>query len=273
MNRTFASIFRNGGKTYFYSSIFFPPHVREDVFKLYSFVRVADDLVDVIPQKKEEFYSFKERYERAIHGDQTGDLVIDSFTELAERRGFETGWVESFLASMETDLHTNIYNNIETLKTYLYGSAEVIGLMMAKILRLPEEAYESAMHLGRSMQYVNFIRDIAEDLNLGRVYFPQTELEDNRLENLDYSHVSSNPNGFIDFMHIQLRRYMEWQKKSEKGFELIPKRYLIPIKTASEMYKWTAKVIWYNPFIVYMKKVKPTIPRIVSNIGYNAVFT
>lgn len=273
MDKTFTNIFKKGSKTYFYSSIFFPPHVREDVFKLYSFVRVADDFVDVIPQKREEFYGFKERYKRASLGEKTGDLVIDSFAELAELRGFEPSWVESFLASMEKDLHTRVYNNIEKLKTYLYGSAEVIGLMMAKILELPEEAYDSAMHLGRSMQYVNFIRDIAEDLTLGRIYFPQKELADNRLENLDYSHVSSNPNGFVDFIHLQLCRYMEWQKRSEKGFEFIPKRYLIPIKTASEMYKWTARVIWHNPFIVYIRKVKPTIPRIISQIGYNVFFS
>ncbi len=272
MNETFTRIFRSGSKTYFYSSVFFPPRVREDVFKLYSFVRVADDFVDTIPQKRNEFYAFKERYEKAMEGEATGDVVVDSFVELSDRKGFEPDWVDAFLASMESDLHTRVYPTIKRLRTYLYGSAEVVGLMMARVIGLPQESYGSARHLGRAMQYVNFIRDIAEDLSLGRTYFPQNELRENELESLEYHDASENPSGFTGFMHTQLRRYMSWQRESEKGFDYIPKRYLIPIKTASEMYKWTARVIWYNPFIVYALKVKPSISRIISQIGYNTVF-
>jgi phytoene synthase len=272
LDNRFTRIFKKGSRTYFYSSVFFPPEVREDVFKLYSFVRIADDFVDTVPQRADEFHAFKDRYQRALEGETTEDVVIDSFVELAERRDFEPDWVDSFLASMEADLHTRIYPTIERLRTYLYGSAEVIGLMMAKILELPARSYESAMHLGRAMQYVNFIRDIAEDLHLGRTYFPLKELRENDLESLEYSHVSANPSGFRDFLHTQLRRYMGWQTESEEGFGYIPKRYLIPIRTASEMYKWTARVIWGNPFIVYAIKVKPSISRIVSQIGYNALF-
>ena len=272
MDKRFKQIFKSGSKTYFYSSIFFPPAVREDVFKLYSFVRVADDFVDTVPQKKEEFYTLKERYKRATEGEATGDLVVDSFAELSERKGFEPKWVDAFLASMEADLHTMVYSSIDKLRTYLYGSAEVIGLMMAKIIGLPEWSYDSARHLGRAMQYVNFIRDIAEDLQLGRTYFPQKDLRANSLESLEYDHVSQNPDGFRSFLQKQLGRYMTWQAESEEGFDFIPKRYLIPIKTASEMYKWTARVIWSKPFIIYAVKVKPSIARIVSHIGYNALF-
>lgn len=272
MKDIFTRIFRNGSKTYFYSSLFFPPGIREDVFKLYSFVRVADDFVDTIPQKSEEFYAFRERYMRGMEGEATGDVIVDSFVELSERKGFEPGWVDAFLASMEADLHTRVYPTIKRLRTYLYGSAEVVGLMMAKTIGLPAESYGSARHLGRAMQYVNFIRDIAEDLSLGRTYFPQNELRENELESLEYDYVYENPSGFRGFMHTQLGRYINWQIESEKGFDYIPKRYLIPIKTASEMYKWTARVIWNNPFIVYALKVKPSITRIVSQIGYNALF-
>lgn len=272
MDNRFTKIFRKGSRTYFYSSVFFPPGVKEDVFKLYSFVRIADDFVDTVPQRADEFHAFKDRYQRALEGETTEDVVIDSFVELAERRDFDPDWVDAFLASMEADLHTRVYPTIDRLRTYLYGSAEVIGLMMAKILGLPARSYESAMHLGRAMQYVNFIRDIVEDLHLGRTYFPLNELRENDLESLEYGHVSANPSGFSDFLHTQLRRYMGWQTESEKGFVFIPKRYLIPIRTASEMYKWTARVIWGNPFIVYAVKVKPSISRIVSQIGYNALF-
>jgi len=272
LDSTYTKIFKNGSKTYFYSSIFFPSQMREDVFKLYCFVRVADDFVDTIPQKRKEFYAFKDRYRRATEGEMTGDIVVDSFVELAEKKSFETEWVESFLASMEADLHTRIYPNIRKLRIYLYGSAEVVGLMMAKIMDLPHKSYEYAMKLARAMQYVNFIRDIAEDVTLGRIYFPQTDLNANRLENLSFKHVSANPIAFSDFVHTQIQRYLSWQKEGEEGFSYIPRRYLIPIKTASEMYKWTARVIWQNPLTIYFLKVKPSITKIVSQIGYNFLF-
>ena len=269
MNRTLTNIFNKGSRTYYYSSIFFPPEVREDVFKLYSFVRIADDFVDSVPQQEKEFYAFKDMYKRSLTGENTGNIVIDSFTDLMERKSFEERWVNAFLASMEADLHTKVYPSLRKLRKYLYGSAEVVGLMMSRILDLSEDSYESAMMLGRSMQYVNFIRDVQEDVYLGRIYLPYKELKENDLWNLNYDHVLENPEGFTNFMHRQINRYMNWQFESEKGFKYIPKRYLIPIRTASEMYKWTAYVIHRNPLIVYLYKVKPSLARILTQIGYN----
>jgi len=272
MSETFAKIFRKGSRTYFYSSVFFPKSVRDDVFKLYSFVRVADDYVDTVPQKVDEFYAFKGKYERAVNGERTGNIIIDSFADLMDRKGFEKAWVDSFLASMEADIHVSTYPTIERLRTYLYGSAEVIGLMMAKVIGLPARSYGAAMLLGRAMQYVNFIRDISEDLALGRSYFPSKEMEECGLVSLQPEYTSRNPSGFGRFVGRQLDRYQEWQEEGERGFGYIPKRFLIPIKTASEMYKWTAEVIRRNPMIIYALKVKPSVPRVISRIGYNALF-
>lgn len=272
MNPVLRRIFRNGSKTYFYSSVFFTPDVKEDVYKLYSFVRKADDYVDNVPQLKQEFYEFKEFYERSLSDEKTGNLVIDGFRELMVKRDIAPKWVTAFLNSMESDLYIRSYETMEKLGTYLYGSAEVVGLMMARILGLHDDSHTSARLLGRAMQYVNFIRDINEDLWLDRNYFPRHEYSINGLESLDPRETMLKPEGFTRFIRHQIQRYREWQTAAEEGFHYIPKRYLIPIKTASEMYKWTAKVIERKPFIVYARKVKPSIPRIVSAIGYNALF-
>ncbi len=266
-------IFKQGSKTYFYSSLFFPNTVKDDVFSLYSFVRVADDLVDCIPQKINEFESFKAKYRRSAAGEITGDQVIDGFVELAARKRFKTSWVNAFLTSMESDININQYQTLEELRNYLYGSAEVVGLMMSRIIGLPQEAYTSARMLGRAMQYVNFIRDVAEDVDLGRIYFPYEDLERHGLKNLDYDYVKQRPGRFAGFMREQIDRYTDWQRDAEEGFKYIPRRYLIPIKTASEMYKWTASVIRRNPLIIYKIKVKPSVKRIVSQLSYNMVFT
>ncbi len=267
-------IFKRGGKTYYYSSMFFPKNTRKDVSILYSFVRKADDHVDAIPQQKEQFYEFKERYETGLSmSERSGDKVIDAFIDLMERQRFKKVWVSAFLHSMELDLIKNEYETIDELKEYLYGSAEVIGLMMAKILDLPEESHRSARHLGRAMQYANFIRDIEEDISLNRRYFPKKDMEKFGLNSLKLSETRAKEDNFSKFMDFQVSRYEKWQKIAEEGFHFIPKRYLIPIKTASDMYKWTAKSIRRKPFRVYDEKLKPSKIRIMMKGLMNTIYS
>ena len=271
INKTIYTIFKKGSKTYFYSTVFFPKVVKRDVFTLYSFLRKADDYVDAIPQDAESFYAFKDRYADAKKGSISGDVVIDSFRELTIRKNFDEGWINAFLDSMEMDIYKSTYKNMEELKNYLFGSSEVVGLFMAKIMDLEKESYDGARNLGRSMQYINFIRDISEDIDLGRVYFPQEDLEEFQLENLEENVTKSNPENFKAFIRKQLQTYQSWQTEAEKAFPYITYRCLIPIKTASDMYNWTATQIEKDPFIVYKKKVKPSTPKIVLNVFTNSV--
>lgn len=271
INKNIYSIFKKGSRTYYYSTVFFPKKVKRDVFILYSFLRKADDYVDQIPQDSESFYQFRERYYQAKNGIETGDIVADSFVQLAERKNFEDEWVDSFLASMAMDITKSTYKDIDELYTYLYGSSEVVGLFMARIMDLPKESFTAARHLGRAMQYINFIRDIDEDIELGRTYFPQNDLKQFGLTSLDENQAIANPNGFRGFVRKQLETYKIWQETAEKGFKFIPYRYLIPIKTASDMYNWTARQIEKDPFVVYQRKVKPSAPKIVSNIFSNSI--
>jgi phytoene synthase len=245
--------------------------LRDAVFILYAFVRKADDLVDSLPQRKNEFYAFWKRFNEAQDGRLSGDIVIDSFISLMKAKKFDKEWVQAFFKAMEMDLTKQKYKNIKETKEYMYGSAEVVGLMMASIMELPKESFKCARYLGRAMQYINFIRDIKEDLTLGRQYLPQSDLGKCGLESLQYEHVKNREQGFNQFLLTQIGRYEEWQKIAENGFPYIPKRYFIPIKTASDMYKWTAEQIKKSPIIVYQKKVKPSIPFIVSRFAYSTM--
>ncbi|WWQ61792.1 phytoene/squalene synthase family protein [Sulfolobus tengchongensis] len=252
MNEYLLKIFRKGSVTYYNSSLLFPRKIREDVTKLYAFVRVFDDLVDSIPPKVDEFYKLRRMYEKERDGIKTGNLVLSNFVELQERKSFREEWVESFLDSMESDIYKHYYYTIDETLKYMYGSAEVVGLFMLKILDLPEESSKYAMLLGRSMQYLNFIRDVKEDLQLGRQYLPISEMEKFGIKTLEECNQ-----GFKEYIRFQIKRYFEFQSNAEKGFKYIPPRFLIPIKTASDMYKWTASVIWRNPCIVQHLKVRP----------------
>lgn len=271
--RTFKAIFKAGSKTYFYSSLFFDAATRNEVSVLYSFVRVADNFVDQVPQDVSGFSRFCEQYRNSLAGQPSGDPVIDSFCSLMSLRGFEPTWVDAFLYAMELDTKKSRYEELDEVIEYMYGSAEVIGLMMARILKLPEASLPAAQLLGRAMQYINFIRDISEDRAFNRIYLPQRALRKFGLTDLSEGYVLQNElkDAFCELIREQLEVYLQWQKQAEAGFHYIPYRYLIPIKTASEMYKWTARTIARDPMVVFNRKVKPTVPRIVMQAGRNAL--
>lgn len=264
-------IFRHGSTTYFYSTLFFPRQVREDVFVLYSFVRVADDYVDAVPQEADRFYALRDLYRRAIRGEETGDPVVDPFVDLVGRTGIDPAWVEAFLRSMACDLTKGRYETVRDLETYLYGSSEVVGMMMARVMDLPDAALPSARLLGKAMQYINFIRDIPEDLALGRTYLPAEEAAAFGLPSLEYGDAAASPRAFEAFVAAQVDRYLAWQEEAEAGFRYIPRRSLVPVKTASDLYRWTALRILADPFVVYRRKVKPSPPRAVARAVVNAV--
>jgi phytoene synthase len=268
MNRIIFNTFKRGSRTYFYSSIFFSKEARDSVFVLYSFVRKADNFVDVVPQLKDEFYRFKDAYYNALEGKANSDIIIDSFVELMHHKSFQRAWIDAFFESMEMDLTKGRYETIEETLHYVYGSAEVIGLMMAKIMDLDPQSYPFAQYLGRAMQYINFIRDIEEDLTLGRTYLP---LGDSGLERLDRDYIMGRQDVFCEFIRTHIGLYRQWQQEAERGFAYIPRRCLIPIKTASDMYQWTAQRIYRDPLIVFQKKIKPSIPRIVFQIATNSL--
>lgn len=270
-NDRFHRIFKKGSKTYFYNSIFFPKEVRDDVFILYSFVRIADNFVDAIPQEKDSFCNFFEDFCRAWDGDRTGDEVLDSFVNMAKRRDFEKEWIEAFLNSMEMDLVKSSYRNINEVEEYIYGSAEVVGLMMSNILSIDRKFHVNARYLGKAMQYINFIRDINEDVQLGRTYLPLDELNRAGLESLDYGHVKKNEESFKVFIREQLDRYRNWQSTASEGFSAIDKRYRVPIMNASDMYNWTGEMIRKDPMIIYRKKVKPSKLRIIGNFIHKKI--
>jgi len=271
INKVIYSIFQQGSKTMFYSSLFFPKKVRKDVFILYGFVRTADDLVDTMPQDPETFYSFRQKYELAQQGINTGDIIIDSFTELAQRKKFDPKWTEAFLNSMEMDLTKKTYYTLDETLEYVYGAAEVMGLYMVNTLNLNKKAYNFSRYLGRALQCINAIRDIAEDLEYGRSYIPLSDLEQYELKSLHYQYTKQHPEQFSEFIKGQITRYCTWQKNAEKGYQYVPKRYLISVKTVSDLYNWTAEQILKNPYIIYQWKVKPIIFKILTTVFTNII--
>lgn len=271
INSTFFNIFRKGSKTFFYSSLFFPSEIRDDIFAFYSFVRTADNFVDTLPQQKKQFYDFKRILFDELSGKPNQHPLISEFVNLANKYSFKKSWIKSFMSAMESDLNPQKKLTDKQLATYIHGSAEVIGLMLAKIFKVDKTAYPAAKKLGRAMQLINFIRDIDEDNNLGRVYFTKKDLSTFGLKDLKYSTTHKNPEGFKKFIHFQITKYHQINNQGKKGYQYLPFELLTPVKTATNMYEWTARQIQNDPFIVYRKKVKPPVSHIIYQLGRNSL--
>jgi phytoene synthase len=258
LDRLHQQIFREGSRTFSSASRLFPPAVRRDVTILYAFVRVADNLVDDPPVRPEEFRAFRRRWTGAWAGIPADDWIIDPFVELCRRVGIEPSWVEDFLTAMESDLEAKPCDSLDDVLRYTWGSAEVIGLCMLRVLGVGDEAQPTARLMGRSMQFINFLRDVAEDYQIGRRYLPLAGLAE-----LSPAAAQADPDAFRSFVRGWAQVYGEWQRGASAGYGLLPWRFRWAVKTASDLYNWTARVIARDPMVVWTRKVKPSRARIL----------
>jgi 15-cis-phytoene synthase len=154
------------------------------IFAIYGFVRIADEIVDTFhdqPQK-ELLDTFKEETWKAIDRGFSTDLILHSFQWAVNKYKIDRELIEAFLYSMELDLTKKVYPP-EMLKTYIYGSAEVVGLMCLRVFYhnqpdLYEQLVYPARKLGEAFQKVNFLRDARDDYtHKGRIYFTNIDFD------------------------------------------------------------------------------------------------
>jgi phytoene synthase len=244
-------------------------------------VRIADDFVDATPQDVKSFKKLEKQWRAKGQPKATNELslAVANMREVSQKYNFDTKWVDSFLDSMRMDTQNTQYKKQKDTLTYIHGSAEVIGLMMLAILRPDMRDGEEAKKVqhyaqmqGRAMQYINFIRDITEDIELGRTYFAKKDLEFYGLHSLKLNDVRRHQADFCEFVHAQIKLYEQWQAEANKGFAYIPWRERIALRTAVDMYNWTAKKIAADPLIVYQKKVKPSKFRVVRRALLRCIY-
>lgn len=158
--------------------------IRQDIYNIYGFVRLADEIVDSFHDydKKTLFIQFEADLEAALINKISLNPILNSFQETYHNYGIDKEMVDAFMNSMRQDLHKTVYHSIEEYKSYIYGSADVVGLMCLKVFvkgdhKKYEKLKETAMALGSAFQKVNFLRDLKADHDeLNRTYFPNTDL-------------------------------------------------------------------------------------------------
>ncbi|MFE5258649.1 phytoene/squalene synthase family protein [Streptomyces coelicoflavus] len=169
------------GKTYFLATRLLPLERRSAVHALYGFARWADDIVDDLDQHRTA--AERDRLLRQLESDLTDGLrtgagdepVVRAVADTADRYDIDHALFADFLTSMRADLTVTDYPTYAALQTYVHGSAAVIGLQMLPVLGTVTPRHEAEPHaaaLGVAFQLTNFLRDVGEDLDRGRIYLP-----------------------------------------------------------------------------------------------------
>ena len=159
--------------------------IRTHIYNIYGFVRFADEIVDTFHSynKMELFNRFEESLYLAISNKISLNPILNSFQMTVNLYHIDIDYIKSFMNSMRWDLSKKTYKTEKEYKDYIYGSADVVGLMCLKVFvkgdkRLFEKLKKPAMHLGSAFQKVNFLRDLKSDTeNLNRLYFPDVNID------------------------------------------------------------------------------------------------
>ena len=158
--------------------------IRKDIYNIYGFVRFADEIVDTFHDydKEQLMIHFERDYYLSKEQGISLNPILNSFQQTVNKYNITDEMVQAFLKSMKADLSKTEYKTKEEYDDYIYGSADVVGLMCLKVfVNGNEEMYETlkdaAMRLGSAFQKVNFLRDLKDDFELlNRSYFPNVDL-------------------------------------------------------------------------------------------------
>ncbi len=166
------------------------PSIRQDIYNIYGFVRFADEIVDSFHDYPKDtlFDLFETDLANALTHRISLNPILNAFQHTVHTYNIPQDLIDAFMKSMKLDLSKSVYETEQEYQDYIYGSADVVGLMCLKVfvkgdLALYDQLTASAMRLGSAFQKVNFLRDLKDDHEvLSRTYFPNTDL--NRLDEL-----------------------------------------------------------------------------------------
>ena len=230
------------GKTYFLATLLLPKAKRPFVHALYGFARYADEIVDdlaselSIEEKAEALSNWGNGVLADLKKGTSDDHVGRALIDTVKRFDIPHEHFEAFLHSMTMDLTVQEYETYEDLLEYVYGSAAVIGLEMVPILGpLHNDAFEAAKKLGIAFQLANFIRDVDEDLDRGRVYLPIKELAQCGVSREMLEERVLTPE-IIEALKFQIARVRQLQAEAAPGIAMLEASSRPCIEAASTLY-------------------------------------
>jgi phytoene synthase len=255
------------GKTYYLATMLLPKNKRPYVHALYGFARYADEIVDDLastlsPQEKADaLRSWSTGVLNDLQEGRSTDHIGRALVDTVNKFAIPHKHFVDFLHSMEMDLTVTEYQRYEDLLEYVYGSAAVIGLQMVPILGYSDErAFEAAQKLGIAFQLSNFIRDVSEDLDRGRVYLPLQELAQFGVDRAMLERRVLTPE-IIAALKFQIARVRQLQAESDIGIGYLDKESRPCIAAASELYCGIVDEVEAIGYDIFNKRAKTSTVR------------
>jgi 15-cis-phytoene synthase len=174
--------FRRNSRSFSFAARLFSPGLRQQVTGVYAFCRITDDLADTddgtgVEHRLERLALWERRARAAYDGAATGLPLLDGVMQAAAANGVPFRYVEELIEGMRMDMRAVHYATMDELRVYSYRVAGVVGQWLTRLAGVHDEAIlERAAMLGHAMQLTNIIRDVGEDLRLGRIYVPAATL-------------------------------------------------------------------------------------------------
>lgn len=261
------------GKTYFLATLLLPKAKRPFVHALYGFARYADEIVDdlaselSIEEKAQALSAWGNTLLEDLKKGSSQDHVGRALIDTVKRFDIPHEHFEAFLHSMTMDLSVQEYESYEDLLEYVYGSAAVIGLEMVPILGpLHNDAFEAAKKLGIAFQLANFIRDVDEDLDRGRVYLPIKDLAQFGVtrEMLEERVLTTE---IIQALKFQIARVRQLQAEAAPGIALLEPTSRPCIEAASTLYCGIVDEVEKIGYDIFNKRAKTSTVRRIRVAG------
>jgi phytoene synthase len=248
------------GKTYYLATLLLPAAKRPPVHALYGFARYADEIVDdlastLTPEEKAvALRTWGDTVLADLRAGESNDLIGRALVDTVNKYSIPLEYFDAFMVSMEMDLTVTRYKTYDDLMTYVYGSAVVIGLEMLPILGYSDpRAIEAATALGTAFQLANFIRDIGEDIDRGRIYMPLDDLTRFGVSEEMLLKRQLTPE-IIEAIKYQIARVRDLQDKAEAGIQYLDPISRPCIRAASELYCGIVDEIEANGYDIFNKR-------------------
>ena len=261
------------GKTYFLATLLLPKAKRPFVHALYGFARYADEIVDdlaselSIEEKAEALSNWGNGVLADLKKGTSDDHVGRALIDTVKRFDIPHEHFEAFLHSMTMDLTVQEYETYEDLLEYVYGSAAVIGLEMVPILGpLHNDAFEAAKKLGIAFQLANFIRDVDEDLDRGRVYLPIKELAQFGVSREMLEERVLTPE-IIEALKFQIARVRRLQAEAAPGIAMLEATSRPCIEAASTLYCGIVDEVEKIGYDIFNQRAKTSTGRRIRVAG------
>jgi len=255
------------GKTYYLATLLLPKSKRPYVHALYGFARYADEIVDnlastlTVDEKAQALSAWGGKILNDLKGGTSDDAVGRALIDTVNRFEIPHAHFKAFLDSMTMDLTVTEYQTYEDLLEYVYGSAAVIGLEMVPVLGVLEEgAYECAKKLGIAFQLANFIRDVGEDLDRGRIYLPITELAQCGVSREMLEARVLTPQ-IIEALKFQIARVRQLQAEATPGIKMLEAASRPCIEAASTLYCGIVDEVEKIGYDIFNKRAKTSTAR------------